>query len=487
MYYPFLSHETKRIVEGLVEDALNYYDFVQKLVEVAEDYPIDSNLALFAIDQSLEYPNTWMMMKERCKESVLTKPMIFWKLDTYDPLDKDQLDELKIAMEQAVSAKPDDWLLLNLYIGAGAMSPEPIRSVYFDLAKTLFERNQDLQRFMPFIYNVEGYNLRIQGDVEGAIRVWEKSFKIANEYDNILSAAGALVSKANTIKDIDVRKALELYDEVYSMLTNRLTEFDAIRMVALGTALCYEALGEYDIALSLLFKDFEVKSLTSDDVQTTPATIVSRIYCTLEMPEQALEWLRAKTELHRLEESMLHSSASRALILQGQLDDAARHLASAHNSATKSGDDQLMGDYLYTKGLYELAVGDLNNAETTLEQALKLVYPQFQIQVNLGLLALTRCEILKGLNASTFVSDNDYSGPWMKRLEKHAKEKGYPGIQMQHALLKASYQTQIDEHEMARQTLEDALAISDSPGVKTLRTKIGQKLEELDSIKHKQT
>ncbi|MFX0055378.1 MAG: tetratricopeptide repeat protein [Candidatus Hermodarchaeota archaeon] len=470
-----------------MEDALSYYDFVQSLVEAADDYPMDSDFAWFSLIQALSYPDTWKMMQARLEESVQTKPLVFFRGDTYDTLADAQLENLEAAMKQAVSSNPDDWILVHLYMAATYMAPEPVRSHYLDSARTIIDSNRDLQRFMSYIYDREGYDLRIQGDAEDAIKAWEKAHRIADEYDDVFSAAGSLAQKANALKDSDVHKALELYDEIYSMLAIRLTEFDAVRNVALMTALCYEALGEYDLALSFLFKDFEAKSRFSDDVQVTPALIVSRIYCTLEMSEQALEWLEAKAELHRLDESVLHAAAANAFVLKGQLKNAARHLVLARNGAMKSGDDQVMGDYLYAKGLYELADGDLNNAEATLEQALNLADPQFQIHVNMGLMALTRCEILKGLDTPIPGSDKENSGPWMKRLEKHAVEKDYPGVQIQHAILKASYQTQIGEHKMAQTTLKNALAISDSPGVKTLRRKIEQKLEELDSIEQEQT
>lgn len=486
MYYPFLSHETRTIVEGLVHDAMDCYDFLQNLVKAAQDYPMDSDFASFTLIQTLLYPDTWGMMQVRLQESVQTRPLVFYKADSYDSLVDDELKSFKAAMEQAISSNLDDWVLVHLYMAAIYMSPEPIRSHYIDSVKTIIEGNADLQRFMTFLYFEEGYNLRVQGDIEGAIRAWEKAVEIAEEYDDVFSVAVALVQKANALKDLDVYKGLDLFDEIYSMFTDRLSESEAIRFVALGMALCYEALGEYDLALSFLFKDFEVRSSITDEIQVTPATIVSRIYCTLEMPEQALEWLEAKAELHRLDESALHSSAANAFILQGHLESAARHLVSAHNGAMKSGDDQVLGDYLYVKGLYELAVRDFGNAEKTLEEALNLADPQFQIHVNLGLLALTRCEILKSLEAPIPRSDKDYSGPWMKRLEKHATEKDYPGIRMQHGLLKAMYQTQIGERELARTTLENCLIISGSPGVKTLRKKVDQKLEELESIEQEQ-
>jgi hypothetical protein len=73
------------------------------------------------------------------------------------------------------------------------------------------------------------------------------------------------------------------------------------------------------------------------------------------------------------------------------------------------------------------------------------------------------------------------SGQWMTRLEVHSREKNFPGIKMQHALLKAEYQTQIGETEAAQLTLQDALTFTDSPGVKTLRKRILKKIDELET------
>jgi hypothetical protein len=72
----------------------------------------------------------------------------------------------------------------------------------------------------------------------------------------------------------------------------------------------------------------------------------------------------------------------------------------------------------------------------------------------------------------------------MTRLRKHAHEKNFKGIMMEHALLKAEYQTLIDEHEAAKQTLSDALEITDSLTVKTLRKRIENKLKELERAPH---
>ena len=67
----------------------------------------------------------------------------------------------------------------------------------------------------------------------------------------------------------------------------------------------------------------------------------------------------------------------------------------------------------------------------------------------------------------------------MVRLESHARKKDYPGIQMHAALLRAEFLAKQDRKNEAREVLQDALEILDSPMVKTLRIKIQKMLDDL--------
>ena len=125
-----------------------------------------------------------------------------------------------------------------------------------------------------------------------------------------------------------------------------------------------------------------------------------------------------------------------------------------------------------------------NNLETgfqslaeALKEAERLSYQTF---VNNILLELTKAEV-RNFNKLQQGSTAESSGPWMTRFGIHAREKNYPGIMMLHALLKAEYQEMIGETEAAQLTLQDALTFTDSPGVKTLRERIMERLKDLET------
>ena len=67
----------------------------------------------------------------------------------------------------------------------------------------------------------------------------------------------------------------------------------------------------------------------------------------------------------------------------------------------------------------------------------------------------------------------------MSRLEHESRKAGLVGLRLQHALLKADFQTKLGMNDVAMETLEKALSSSDSPGVSTLRKRIVSKMQEL--------
>ncbi|MFW9913156.1 MAG: tetratricopeptide repeat protein [Candidatus Thorarchaeota archaeon] len=483
-YYPLLSDETRKAVEKFVENAMTYYEFVNSIVKAATSYPMESEFACFALLQSVPFPDSWQKMCARCSESIATRPFALMRWDQMDPLPKERQGEFHHAMEKAVLSEPFEWMLLALYFYAELVSTEPMRTKYHDARRDLIKTRPTLHRFSDLTYRREAHLQLLEGDIEEALHSFDKAIESASEYDDVINAAVSLSLKANAIKEMDVHRALQLHDEAYSMVADRLTESDATYKFAKNIGLTYELMGEFDLALRFYQKDFELASRLLDYPRSNLAMIVARTFCALNMPQQALEWLQSRSPSLQFEDSLLHSYAANALISLGRYDDAASHLVRANRLAIESGIDYNVAQYLLARGKYEAAHDELDSASSSLQEALELSIPYGQLIVNYALIALAQVEIagvvktqVSGLNVQT-------SGPWMSRLEEHAYERNFHGIRIQHAFLKADYQAKIGEHEAAMQTLNDALRISDSPGVKTLRKRIHERLEELEGVLH---
>jgi tetratricopeptide (TPR) repeat protein len=167
------------------------------------------------------------------------------------------------------------------------------------------------------------------------------------------------------------------------------------------------------------------------------------------------------------------------LALLNRLEEAENNLDTAHSLLLKSGHEPRLGRYYHISGVLEFMRGDYSTALDYFEKAEEIAqrFP-FGINQNIALLDLARVEIVLD-SQSTDNSKSVVSGKWLSNLEQHAVKRDFPGIRMYAALLKSEFYYNNREIRDAQAILQDALEITDSPGVRTLRKKIIQKLDEL--------
>ena len=164
------------------------------------------------------------------------------------------------------------------------------------------------------------------------------------------------------------------------------------------------------------------------------------------------------------------------------LEEAEQTLEIAHSMTIKSGAERILGNYYHFAGVVELKRGNLLEALDLFEKAWDIAErnPAGTNQ-NRALLDLAHAEIL----LSGQSKDNAkivIPGRWLCKLESYAEEKEQPGIRMQAAMLKSEFYQNHDQLKDAHATLLEALDITDSPGVNTLRKKIITRISELESF-----
>jgi ATP/maltotriose-dependent transcriptional regulator MalT len=173
-----------------------------------------------------------------------------------------------------------------------------------------------------------------------------------------------------------------------------------------------------------------------------------------------------------------------ALALTDKLGDAERTLETAYSMITKSGFEQLLGDIYHISGVIELRKGNFLDAIGTIEKAWKIAERMPSgLNQNRALLDLARAEIL--LNNQSIDSTKVVApGKWLCKLEDFAVQRELPGIRIQAALLKSELYQNHGQLKDAQAILADALNITDSPGVNTLRKKISSRIEEMNRLLH---
>ncbi|MFX1560713.1 MAG: hypothetical protein ACFFBL_09000 [Promethearchaeota archaeon] len=492
-FYPFLTEETREIVEATLREAEGYEDFVSKMVDIVLTQESTTDLTHFTVIQAWfsSNPTIFDKLRPRLREGATLKPWLFYRFEG----SREEFDAgFPPSLDEALESVSDDWIRLYLLlIGVWFYFPRiivPYSHSCKEKAKELIESQPDLECFSVQLHMAMGRFARYETDIKEAMKKHEKAMETAEHYDDVIGKHDAQVGLAWCMKDSDASQAIALLDRSYqtfkSLGANYWASLTARHMGTLHTVI-----GEYDLAVEFRLEASRISEPAERD-KWSDAIVFSRIYCDIDLPEEALEWTKnfmdwdesISSVIKRLLKSkdpFLMMAVSRILIQLGQLERVPQLLSKISKLVLERGADEILMLYNFVSGLFELAIGNLDEGFQTMSDALTEAERfHWQVYVNSNLLELAKAEV-KHFGKLESSGSIESPGRWMTHLEIHARKNGYPGIRLLHALLKAEYQEKIDESEAAMLTLQDALTFTDSLGVKTLRERILKRLDELET------
>ncbi|MFW9812943.1 MAG: hypothetical protein ACFFF9_10840 [Candidatus Thorarchaeota archaeon] len=479
-YFQFLDEETIAIVKSLTESAINYMSFIDDLVEVVCHDDPSPALRYFALIQSLTVFNYENLSKMRniFDDDIAIEVLSFWS--ERSGFTADGKSDFIRSIEEAISTQLEPWIAIVILLYAGSASILfPDFTIYLDKARVMIESNEKLQFFKGYLHLLQGNVLHQEGNLEGAEQEFEDGFANSKEFNNLYLKARLLFRHGNNLKNRNTHVALEKLEEGYR-LSLELGDGEFAKVILNSMGLVYTILGEYDLAL-----EAQLGCLEGDDSEPslTLSFVLARTFCDLNRGKDALEWIQwGESSLGDDWPSISwHLAKAQSLTQLNRTDEATSILDSIREKVLKSGSDVVMADYYFVQGNYHMAINDIDLAFEYLEKSLE-IYETIGIEIfiNRCLLALTRAEIAQAARTKVG-ADPESSGRWMSKLKTHAEKKNYPGIRMQHALLKAEYQSIMDDYESSRETLVAALKIYESLSVKSLRKKIQDRITEIDS------
>ncbi|MFW9910708.1 MAG: hypothetical protein ACFFEF_19305 [Candidatus Thorarchaeota archaeon] len=490
-FYPFLSEETRSIVQSVLQDAEGYDDFVERLIDVCRTLDIAIDFAFFTAIQSFFTSSTEHQRKLRhyLESDVVLEP---WSLIFSEEYFEDWETRFPSALNKALENLKEDWMRFHILL-LGLNSPKIIdRQDFHKQAEDFLMEHPNLKCFSSYIYYMLGREQNVEWDAEKAIEQYNQALRSAELFNDEVKIADYQSAIAGVLKDSNIFEAIDILEKSYQ----KYAAFGCTcnkHIAASNMGLFHTIIGEYDLALEFYYISFERElSLYAKEIL---ATVLTRVFCETNNPKQAMEWTewtfddKVTTNLliDRLEKEQLYSTiffslaVARILIQVGQVEGVSRLLDAIHKTVLKRGFDLEYMAHNTVLGLFDIATGKLVEGFGILEDALaEAERLNSQVYVNSLLLELTKAEV-KHFEKLDSKSTTESSGPWMTRFERHAREKNYSGIQMQHALLKAEYQEMIGETDAAQLTLQDALTFTDSPGVKTLRKRIQERLQKLEA------
>ena len=479
-YYPFIDDDTKSILDTLMDEASNYYDFVGLLCKTVLENEVPINLGYLAA------VNAWWCRTEKNMNLIREKygevPCIRPWTHLHATASSDQAkyhDAVVQAIEEAMDTSLEDWMeteihLLHAFYHWPSHGDMPNLLEPIEKAENLIRSNPRLTCFDSLLCAFKAMAKRREGDSKGAIPVYQRGQQIAETHGDSLYKYMNQMGMANTLRHFNIQESLALFEELYDLAQNLEVPY-LMAEVLNDSSMTFERAGEYDLAISCHIEG--IKIFGGGDA---PSLLLSRIYSTLGDGWRALEWAEEAFKwAENLEIPTLYLQKAWALALLNKLEEAEHNLDIAHPLIMKVGNEGALSEYYRISGVIEFKRGNLLDALDFLEQALEISEQSHRGGVqNIVFLDLVRVELAIESHSKDSTKGATL-GKWLSKLEEYAIEYDYPGIRMYAALLKSEFYQNNEQLKDALAILQDALTITDSLGVQTLKQKIKSRIKEL--------
>jgi tetratricopeptide (TPR) repeat protein len=483
-YYPFIDENTKSILDALMEESSSYYDFVRRLSTLVLENEVSINLAYLAAVQAwwCRIEEAKSRIQEKYKDVPCIKPWGY----AHQSIASDQAmfhDAVVSRIDEAVSTSLEDWIetefhLLHAHYHIPMFGDIPSLLEPVEKVKQLIAANPLLECFEAQACFYEGWAKRIEGEIEDAIVVYKRGLELAKAHDESIHKYMNLGGLGDVLKNVNIKEAIARFEEDYDLVRDLEVPFLEADVLH-DSGLVFLVAGEYDLAISCFVENCKALGLSN-----TPSPMLARIYVDLGDGQQALDIINQYIEYYG-QDSIAFISKARALALLNRLDEAQKNLDKAHELAMKSGLDRILGRYYEASALLELAKHDYPAAMDFFEKSWDIFERVGEMtgEKNRALLGLAQAEILLD-KQSEDVKKSVTPGRWLSKLEKFATEHNLSGIRMQAALLKSEFYQNHGQLKDAHAVLVDALDITDSPGVTTLRNRITVRIQEIEKHLH---
>jgi tetratricopeptide (TPR) repeat protein len=202
-------------------------------------------------------------------------------------------------------------------------------------------------------------------------------------------------------------------------------------------------------------------------------TFVASLYNQYGKGEQAYQYSKSAVDSSKTVSftrilPRIHAELAWALINLGRYEEANTELATAYETASKSGDSGYMMWARLVDGILDKAEKHFDSAHSIFKEILKdLENDPVPVLQNICLLNLTEIEI-QMLTDKSLKKDSDVSGPWMAKLVEHAQKNDLPGIAARALLLKAELRRRQGRLDEVRKTLKQVQEIANAPSMKYL-------------------
>ncbi len=467
-YFPFIDEETKNVLERIMIEAADYYDFVQKLGELVLNNDSPIMVVYFALHHAIlaiDYPLI-DMIREKYGEHQILGPNLFISssfMESYEDVKK--VHEIADAI---IATDPEDWIALEMHFMKFEADMRNYPTTMYDSSNMeriheLIDSNPDFGFYETILCDYLSIQAHHDGDPEGRMRCIDEGLEIAEKFDDQLRVAHLLIRKAGLLRNTESRKLLEqAYELVDASLGIPANFADIIRRLGLLDAVR----GDFDSAIKRYLQAVSIRERAGLEYGNE-ANFLSLLYNVIGEPESGLEWARMADVQLKGRPYMLNRSALIqiwSLILLKKLPEAEIILDTTRESVLKSGDEGQLAWLHFVTGVLEFERGDFSLAASSIEQALSIyeTYNWSYTSQIVFLHHLAKCDVYS-------CDTGEGVFPSLAIMEEKANSEDLPGIKGQVLLLKARLAIMKDDEALLREIISQLRSLIENDNLSFLQ------------------
>ena len=472
-YFPFFNSETRKTLESLMDDSLNYADFAEKLCEYVCLNEVPEFLVYYAMNRARNTQNGNALRKIIAKHTGM--PLVdLYSLEVHKKLD---------AINSILEANPEDWIKFDLYsqklmLALTHSLGSTLEKRALEEMELLIQKNNQLKSFEPILLFSRAYLHYHDENRDEALECLESALRIAKEYDDRLAEADILWHIVVNMRNVPNERLL-----ILSEIKRIIKELGFLERKCdlwnLHGGL-HRSRGEFTATIKCYLKC--IQCMQSVNPKTTGRFIPNNLALTNNLisdGEEALEWARMSieaksfTSMNPSLRANSYLNMARALIILERLDEAEYFLDIGRKLTMDVGINRALARTYVVTGLLERARGDIQTALQTIEQGLKIWKGKNRQFPNIEILySLAETEIMLFTHYDD--QNQDDVGPWLTLFETEARERDCPGYIGLALLLKAQLRLNQSRVSDAYNMLDEAIDISKNPETKFLEKKIAK-------------
>ena len=470
-YFPHIEEDTKNVLETIMKESSDYYDFVHRLGELVLNNESPVMVVYFAIHHSILALNYKLIdkIREKYNHHLVLGPNLF-----ISSAFQGTVEDLKKVHELAdavLATNPPDWLALEMtFMKFEADMRNYPTTIYQDSVvntiRKMIDENPDFGYYDACLYDYLAIRAHADGDSEERLRCVNKALRAAEKFDEQVRIAHMLIRKGGILMSTDPEEARALLERAYGIVETSLCIPSNYAEIIYNLSL-YDAIrGNFDSAIKRLLDVVTIRERAGLNFGNS-SYLISILYNVIGDYESGLEWGcmaedQFKSRPYLINRAVLNQVWS--LILLKRLTEAQVLIETTRESVLKSGDESHLAWLHFVTGLIEAEHGNFSLAASSVEQALRIYERQGTALVTelIFLHQLARIEVM-------FCTSDEIVSPSLAILEDKAISGNLTGYLGQVLVLKGEFAIMTSNEALLREVTDQLQDISEKENLPYLK------------------